>query len=76
MSLLGKQSGPQLFVRLSKVSALEHVRLRQVLLYYYLKSLLFGALISAVDPVAVLAVFDEVQVNISVMATLFSREHI
>ena len=33
MSLLGKPSGPKLFVRLSKVSALEHVRLRQVLLY-------------------------------------------
>ena len=33
MSLLGKQSGPKLFVRLSKVSVLEHVRLRQVLLY-------------------------------------------
>ena len=33
MSLLGKQSGPKLFVRLSKVSALEDVRLRQVLLY-------------------------------------------
>ena len=33
MSLLGKQSRPKLFVRLSKVSALEHVRLRQVLLY-------------------------------------------
>ena len=34
MSLLGKQSGPRLFVRLSKVSALEDVRLRQVLLYH------------------------------------------
>ena len=33
MSLLGKQSGPKLFVRLSKVSALEHVRFSQVLLY-------------------------------------------
>ena len=28
-----------------------------------LKSLVFGSLISAVDPVAVLAVFEEVQVN-------------
>ena len=36
MILLGKQSGPKLFVRLSKVSALEHVRLRQVLLYVVL----------------------------------------
>ena len=35
MSLLGKQSGPKLFVRLSKVSALEDVRLRQVLLYIF-----------------------------------------
>ena len=35
MSLLGKQSGPKLFVRLSKVSALEDVRLRQVLLYKF-----------------------------------------
>ena len=26
VNLLGKQSGPKLFVRLSKVSALEHVR--------------------------------------------------
>ena len=34
MSLLGKQSGPKLFVRLSKVSALEHVRFSQVLLYF------------------------------------------
>ena len=33
MSLLGKQSGHKLFVRLSKVSALEHARLNQVLLY-------------------------------------------
>ena len=35
MCLLGKQSGPKLFVRLSKVSALEHVRFSQVLLYLF-----------------------------------------
>ena len=37
MCLIEKQSGPKPFVRLSKVSALEHVRFSQVLLYSLFK---------------------------------------